>query len=193
MLHVFSNVAKIILFRKTIDWKLVLWLGITSTVLALVGSILTTVADLEYAHLVLGIFLIGFSVFFFWKPDFKVKASMSNSLVGGSVAGFLAGFIGTGGAIRGLVLASFNLEKSFLVGTSAAIDFGVDIVRTVIYLENNYLEKSMWILVPILILTSFVGSYLGKVLLTKISQETFRKVLLALVFLMGLFLVAGWA
>ncbi|HEU5289162.1 MAG TPA: sulfite exporter TauE/SafE family protein [Cyclobacteriaceae bacterium] len=193
MLHVFSNVAKIILFRKTIDWKLVLWLGVSSTVLALAGSLLTTIANLQYAHLALGVFLIGFSVFFFWKPNFKINPSIKNSIVGGSIAGFLAGFIGTGGAIRGLVLTSFNMEKTFLVGTSAAIDFGVDIVRTIVYLENNYLEKSMWILVPTLIFASFLGSYLGKILLAKISQETFRKVLLALVLIMGLFLIAGWA
>ena len=35
MLHVFSNIAKVVLFRKTIDWKLVLWLGVSSTLLAI--------------------------------------------------------------------------------------------------------------------------------------------------------------
>lgn len=192
LLHVFSNVAKIILFRKTIDWKLVLWLGVASTLFAIGGSYLTAHVDLHYAHLVLGIFLIVLSIFFYWKPDFSVGATLKNSVIGGSLAGFLAGFIGTGGAIRGLILTSFNLEKNFLVGTSAAIDFGVDVSRTFIYLENQYLEKNMWIYIPALIAASFLGSYLGKVLLSHISQETFRKILLILVFIMGVFLVAGW-
>jgi uncharacterized membrane protein YfcA len=39
LLHVFSNVAKIILFRKTIDWKLVLWLGVASTLFAIGGFV----------------------------------------------------------------------------------------------------------------------------------------------------------
>lgn len=192
LLHVFSNVAKVILFRKTIDWKLVLWLGISSTLLAIGGSYLTTIIDLQYANLVLGIFLIGFSVFFFWKPDFMLSPTIKNSVVGGSVAGFLAGFIGTGGAIRGLILTSFNLEKNLFVGTSAAIDFGVDLSRTIIYLDNQYLERSMWIYIPALILASFIGSYVGKILLAKISQTAFRKILLILVFIMGVFLIAGW-
>jgi len=192
LLHVFSNVAKVVLFRKTIDWKLVLWLGVSSTLLAIAGSYLTTVLDLQYAHLVLGIFLVGFSIFFFWRPDFTVSPTMKNSVFGGSLAGFLAGFIGTGGAVRGLVLTSFNLEKNLFVGTSAAIDFGVDISRTLIYLDHQYLERSMWIYIPALILASFLGSYLGKILLAKISQHSFRKILLILVFIMGLFLIAGW-
>lgn len=192
MLHVFSNIAKVVLFRKTIDWKLVLWLGVSSTLLAIAGSYLTTIVDLQYAHLLLGIFLVGFSVFFFWKPEFSVNPTMKNSILGGSLAGFLAGFIGTGGAVRGLVLTSFNLEKNLLVGTSAAIDFGVDISRTIIYLDNQYLERSMWIYIPALILASFLGSYLGKILLAKISQDSFRKILLFLVFVMGVLLIAGW-
>jgi uncharacterized membrane protein YfcA len=50
----------------------------------------------------------------------------------------------------------------------------------------------MWIYIPVLILASFLGSYLGKVLLAKISQAGFRKILLLLVFVMGVFLIAGW-
>ena len=192
LLHVFGNVAKVVLFRKTIDWKLVLWLGVSSTLLAIAGSYLTTLIDLQYAHLVLGIFLIGFSLFFFLNSAFTLNPTLKNSVLGGSVAGFLAGFIGTGGAIRGLVLTSFNLEKNLFVGTSAAIDFGVDLSRTVIYLDHQYLERSMWIYIPVLILASFLGSYLGKMLLAKISQTAFRKILLILVFVMGVFLIAGW-
>jgi len=192
LLHVFSNVAKVVLFRKTIDWKLVLWLGISSTVLAIGGSYLTTIVDLQYAHLVLGIFLVGFSAFFYLNPDFIINPTLKNSVLGGSLAGFLAGFIGTGGAIRGLVLTSFNLERNLFVGTSAAIDFGVDLSRTIIYLDNQYLERSMWMYIPALILASFLGSYLGKILLAKISQTSFRKILLILVFIMGVFLILGW-
>ncbi len=193
LLHIFSNTAKIFLFRKTIDWKLVLWLGVSSMVLAIIGSYLTTIIDFQYARLVLGIFLISLSIFFLWKPGFTLNPTLKNSIFGGSLAGFLAGFIGTGGAIRGLVLTSFNLEKNLFVGTSAAIDFGVDLSRTIIYLDHQYLDKSMWIYIPMLILSSFIGSYLGKILLVKISQELFRKILLALVLIMGIFLIAGWA
>jgi uncharacterized protein len=59
-------------------------------------------------------------------------------------AGLLAGHIGTGGAIRGLVLAAFNLEKGVFVATSAAIDSGVDLSRMIIYLRNNYLTADFY-------------------------------------------------
>jgi uncharacterized protein len=192
LLHIFSNTTKIILFRRTLDWRLVMLLGIPSIVFAIAGAFLATEVDLGYAKLILGLFLILFSAWFFFRPNFKLTPNVSNSLVGGTVAGFLAGFIGTGGAIRGLVLASFQLEKSLLIGTSAAIDFGVDLTRTVVYLDHDFLKREQFVYIPLLISASFAGSYLGKRWVEKISQDAFKKVLLGLVALMGLLLVVGY-
>lgn len=193
LLHIFSNTAKIVLFRKNIDWKLTLWLGISSVALAIGGAYLTRHVDFIYAKMIMAIFLITFSSFFFLKPTFALFPTLKNSIIGGGLAGFLAGFIGTGGAIRGLVLTSFNLEKNVFVGTSAAIDFGVDLSRTIIYLDANYLSrKEIWY-VPFLIVAAFLGSYIGKRLLSKIPQETFKKIVLGLIFLMGVsMLVNEW-
>jgi uncharacterized membrane protein YfcA len=189
ILHVFSNTSKIILFRKTIDWKVTLWLGLASILLAIGGAYLTRVVSFDYAGLVLGLFLMCFSAFLFYRPLFSITPSVKNSIVSGSVAGFLAGFIGTGGAIRGLALASFNLEKNFFVGTSSIIDFGVDLSRTIIYLESNYLQQSEFLYIPILLVAAALGSYLGKMLLNKIDQDKFKRITLALIFLTGVTLV----
>lgn len=191
LLHIFSNSAKLVLFRKTIDWKLTAWLGFTSIALAVVGAWLTSIVEFEYAKGVLAIFLIAFSIFFLAKPMFTLAPTLVNSLVGGSVAGFLAGFIGTGGAIRGLVLASFNLEKNLFVGTSAAIDFGVDLSRTIIYMNQRYLNPTYYWYIPLLVAAAFLGSYWGKMLLSKLSQESFKKIVLVLILLIGVALLAG--
>ena len=192
ILHVFSNTSKIILFRKNIDWKVTLWLGGASIVLAIAGAMLTRFVDFEYAGVTLGIFLMCFSGFLFYNPEFVIPVSTRNSIVSGSLAGFLAGFIGTGGAIRGLALASFNLEKNFFVGTSAIIDFGVDLSRTIIYLESDYLEQNKLLYTPLLLLAAMVGSYLGKLILNKVHQDKFRRITLGLIFLTGIAMVVQY-
>jgi len=189
LLHIFSNTSKVFLFRKSINWKLTAWLGISSLVLAIVGAYLTSVVNFEYSKFILGIFLIGISALFLFKPDLTLVPNWSNSITGGSIAGFLAGFIGTGGAVRGLVLASFNLEKNLLIGTSAAIDFGVDLSRTIVYVQNGFFEKEMWIYLPLMFSASLVGTYLGKILLNRISQEQFRQLLLGAVMIMGIIMI----
>lgn len=190
LLHVFSNTAKLYLFRKTIDWKIVLWLGVSSIVFVIAGAWLTTRVNFVYAKLMLGIFLVILSVWLLIKPKTEIKPTQRNSILSGATAGFLAGFIGTGGAVRGLALTAFHLEKNFFVGTSAMIDFGVDLSRTIIYLDQNYLDKRLFINIPFMIVAAFVGSYLGKRLLNKIKQETFQRIVLVLVLVAGLSVLA---
>ncbi|MGZ3866744.1 MAG: sulfite exporter TauE/SafE family protein [Bacteroidia bacterium] len=185
ILHVFSNTSKLILFHKGINMRLLLLIGVPSVVFVIVGSYLSDFLYFKYTELILGIFLIVFSVFFFFKPDYKLSQSKINAIGGGSIAGFLAGLIGTGGAIRGLSLAAFDLEKSVFIATSAAIDFGVDFSRSVIYIYNGYLEKELYIIVPVLVIIAFVGSYIGKLVLKYISQERFRNVVLFCIFAIG--------
>lgn len=185
LLHVFSNLSKLYLFRKTIDWRLVVWLGVSSVVFVLAGAWLTSIVEFQYAKVALGIFLVVISTFLFFKPEAEMKPTKSNSMLSGAAAGFLAGFIGTGGAVRGLALAAFHLEKNFFVGTSAMIDMGVDLTRTIMYLDMNYLDKRLLITIPFMLVAAFLGSYLGKLLLQRINQKTFQRVMLGLIFLAG--------
>lgn len=189
LLHIFSNTSKVILFWKSIDWKLTAWLGLSSIVMATVGAFLTPYINPGYAKIVLGIFLMVLSVVLLIKPDLKLVPSRETALAGGALSGFLAGFVGTGGAVRGLVLASFHLEKNLLVGTSAAIDFGVDLTRTMVYFKNGFFEKEIWFYVPIMLIASFLGTYIGKILLSRISQQLFKMIVLILVGAMGLLMV----
>jgi uncharacterized membrane protein YfcA len=56
----------------------------------------------------------------------------------------------------------------------------------IIYLRGGYLTKELYWFVPGLLLTAFLGSYVGKLLLKKIQQQSFRKIVLLLVLLIGL-------
>lgn len=184
--HVFSNLVKLVLFRKTINLKLTVLFGIPSVLSVMLGAWLTTKLSFRFDQIILAMFLVTFSAVLLIWPNLKLKDNAASSITGGSVAGFLAGFIGTGGAVRGLSLATYNLEKNLFVGTSAAIDMGVDLSRTVIYLENNFVTKQNYYLIPMLAVVSVVGSYTGKLLLNRINQNNFRKTVLGLILLIGL-------
>ena len=186
ILHVFSNTAKLVFFGRHVEWRLLMLLGIPSIAAVIVGAYLSARLEFKFTELILGLFLVSFSLFFLCKPLVKLSANALNAVVGGGIAGFLAGLIGTGGAIRGLVLAAFDLEKNVFVATSAAIDSGVDFSRMIVYLKNNFLGGDFYWYVPGLFLIAFVGSYTGKLLLDRIEQKTFRKIALAFVFFIGL-------
>ncbi len=189
VMHMFSNVSKLVMFYKGINWRLMFLIGLPAVIFVLLGSWLSTILYLKYAELVLGIFLIVFSIFFFWKPDFKIESTKPNAILGGTISGFLAGLIGTGGAIRGLSLAAFSLEKDMFIATSAAIDFFVDAGRSVVYLSNGYLEKEYYTTVPFLLVVAILGSYSGKLILKHISGVQFKKIVLSFILIIGVIMI----
>ncbi|TNE80674.1 MAG: sulfite exporter TauE/SafE family protein [Bacteroidetes bacterium] len=186
MLHVFSNLSKLLLFRHGIDKKLLMQLGIPAVVFVLIGGFLTRYFDNTKLELFLGIFLVLTSLWFLINRSDKVEATRRNAISGGILSGFMAGFLGTGGAIRGLTMAAFAMPKSIFIATSAAIDMGVDVSRAVIYLEAGYWKAENWVLLPWLIAISFVGSYLGKRILNHVSEDRFRTISLYLICLVGI-------
>jgi uncharacterized membrane protein YfcA len=192
ILHVFSNTAKLVLFRTAVQWRLLLLLGIPSTVFVILGAWLSTRLDFKYTELILGLFLIAFSAFFLLRPKVKLSPNPLNAVTAGGAAGFLAGLIGTGGAIRGLALGAFDLEKNVFVATSAAIDSGVDFSRMIVYLRSGFLAVESFWFIPALLVVAFAGSYVGKFLLNKIEQKSFRKIVLILVLLIGLTTLGGF-
>jgi uncharacterized membrane protein YfcA len=140
----------------------------------------------QYLQISLSVFLVGFSLFFLLRPNFTFKTGRKETFIGGSLSGFLAGFLGTGGAIRGLTMTAFNLEKNIYVATSAAIDFGVDLSRTIVYFVNGYMNDTSYKYLPFLIFIGFLGTYIGQKILRKISQEYFKRISLLLILMIGI-------
>ena len=70
-----------------------------------------------WLEMLLGIFLVAMSLIFLLKKDLIIPPNKKNATLGGVFSGFTAGLLGTGGAIRGLTMAAFNLEKSVFIAT----------------------------------------------------------------------------
>jgi uncharacterized protein len=189
LLHVFSNSMKIWFFRRHISWDLVWKFGIPTVAFTILGAFLSNVVDEHKATIFLAVFLVLFSVIMLMWDRLRLQRDYKNILITGGISGFVAGIVGTGGAIRGLGLMAFNLEKELFVGTSAAIDMGVDLSRLWIYVANDFAVDKAIYLVPMLIVASFVGTYIGKILLVKMTPIFFRKMVLILILLIGIFLI----
>mgnify|MGYP001443786533 CR=1 FL=1 len=186
LFHLSSNLSKIALFKKGLDKSLLIYIGVPSLIFVVLGGVLSNYLNQYYVSLFLGFFLAGLSLLFLIKKNLVIKAGKKQSIIGGSLSGFFSGFLGTGGAIRGLTMAAFNLKKEVFIATSAFIDFVVDGVRAVIYYQNGYIHKHDMIYVPFLLIIGLVGTYIGKKILNRISQERFKRITLYLILLIGL-------
>lgn len=109
--HVFGNIGRLTFFRHGLDKKLVLLFGVPSIILTAVGALFVKYISQDIFNLILGIFLLIFSITATFRPGFRFSATKRSAVFGGSLSGFLAGLIGTGGALRGAFLIAFDLEK----------------------------------------------------------------------------------
>jgi uncharacterized protein len=189
VLHLASNVSKLALFKHGLSRKLIINMGIPSVLFVIAGSYLTAYIDSKILGLVLSLFLIGFSLLFLVKRKLVVPPTAKNSWIGGSLSGFSAGLLGTGGTIRGLVMAAFNLEKSVFIATSAFIDLFIDLSRTVVYYRNGYIHQHDYIYIPFLFGVALLGSFIGKKILVHIPQTNFIRLSLILVLCIGIITV----
>jgi len=186
LFHLSSNLSKIFLFKKGLDKKLLLSIGIPSVLFVTIGGFLSSFLNTDILEIVLGLFLIGFSSLFLIKRKITISPNKKNAIIGGSFSGFSAGLLGTGGAIRGLTMAAFNLDKSVFIATSAFIDFMIDFSRMFVYYNNGYIHKHDLKYVPFLFIIGVLGTFIGKKILVYIPQSKFRRLSLFFILFIGL-------
>jgi len=184
--HMSGGLGRIMFFRYGLNRRLLLTFGLPSVVFTLLGAFLVSFVSQLFLRMVLGVFLLAYAVISFFRPSLSVEANTKNSVLGGILSGFFAGLIGTGGALRGAFLSSFRLEKSAYIATAAAISLAVDVTRIPVYLGSGFLPSEYYYAVPFLFLTAIAGSFVGRRIVGRIPQESFRKFVLACIGLFGL-------
>ncbi len=190
-LHIFGNLGRISFFKFGFDRNIILKFGVISVFFTVAGALLVSFTPQETLKGILGLFLIVY-VFISWSNILKLKATTATALIGGSVSGFFAGLIGTGGALRAAFLTAFQLPKEKYIATAAAIALAVDATRLPIYLGEGYLNKDLYWFIPVIFIAAIAGSFTGKKIVDRIPQNFFRKVVLLAIFIVGVKFVIDW-
>jgi uncharacterized protein len=186
LFHLSSNLSKIAIFRKGVDKQLIIRIGIPAVAFVILGAVLSKYLDTKILQFSLAIFLILMSSILLVFKSLELKPTKFNAITGGALSGVTAGLLGTGGAIRGLTLAAFNLKKEIFIATSAVIDLGIDFSRSVVYVSNGYVHKHDLYLIPMLLIVSLLGTIIGKRALNLFSDKQFKFIVLGLILLVGL-------
>jgi uncharacterized membrane protein YfcA len=185
--HLSSNISKLLIFKKGLNKFLLLYIGVPAVIMVITGGVLSNYINEQILQVAFAIFIIITSIFFLVFNKFVLTPNKKNAIVGGTASGFLAGVLGTGGAIRGITMVAFNIEKEQFIATSAAIDFAVDFSRTVVYFMNGYMQVQHMKYMVSLIIIGFIGTWIGKQVLKNISQERFKGIVLYLLLGIGIF------
>ena len=89
VIHWFGDLSKLFIFKKGLNWKILLAFGIPGTVAAYIGAKLTFQISTSILSRSVGIFLVLYVLFIILKPKFKIKPSFLTASIGGTFSGLL--------------------------------------------------------------------------------------------------------
>ena len=203
VVHLSTNLFKIGLVGRAAHWPTVLRFGMPAALASLAGAAaLTQLADLapwyHYDFMgapreltpikcSIGLVIMAFALLEL-SPAFSRLVFPDKWLpLGGLLSGFFGGLSGNQGALRSAFLVKAGLSKEAYVGTGAVCAVLVDAVRMVVYglafvtqWQGSPMGSSGH-LVLAATLSAFIGAYVGKRLLHKV---TLRAVELAVAIMM---------
>ena len=191
IIHLFGDIWKMILFRRGIDWKIILSFGVPGLIMSYVGATISLSISPDVLKRILGLFLLSYVIFIIMKRNWKLSRSIPTAGTGGALSGLFAGVFGVGGAVRSAFLTAFDLEKRTFIFTSGIIAFIIDTTRIATYLSGGTkLSSDLMTALILCIPISLAGAYVAKGIISKIPQSAFRifvAIFLALVALKYLF------
>lgn len=186
IVHFFNNMSRLALYHPEIKWKVIKRFGVLSIIGAFIGSFSQIYVDSTWLKVGVGLFLVIYASLSLIPHNIKLELPHSVDVVGGFLSGLIGGLIGNQGAIRSLYLLNYGLEKKELIASSALIAIIIDSSRIPVYAYTNYqyLQENI-VLLSLIIVSSILGTVLGSRILPKVSHDSFSKIILTGVLVLG--------
>jgi hypothetical protein len=175
VIHLAGDIWKVLLFKRGLDWKLILGFGLSGIAAGYLGASLSLQGGELPLKRILGGFLVLYVLYLFLKREWALPRTYGTAVSGGLLSGFFAGFFGIGGAVRGAFLTAFDLRKEVYIFTSGIIALFIDVTRVSRYvLGGTRLEQDLLIALIVAVPVSLAGAYLAKRFLDRLPQKHFR-------------------
>jgi uncharacterized membrane protein YfcA len=180
--QVVGNLARFTAFWRFIKWRVVGYFSILLLPGAWLGGLLFNYFDPILLEFLVGAFIL-ISIFI---PEGKMPATRPWVFI---LLGFLSSFLGMIVAVTGPFIASFfvlnNIAKEELIATKSVCQALTQLVKTGVFLFSVGFDfgQYQWLLL-ILCVATVLGTFIGRWLMEKISQQRFNqwnRILLAII------------
>ncbi len=195
IVHLFNNIFKFSLLKKSVNKKVLLLFGIPGIVGAFFGAFvlnnLVSIPNLFFGEFEvspvkasIGLVMIVFAITEIFPEKLKLDFRKKYLIPGGVISGFFGGLSGHQGALRSMFLIKVGMSKEVYIATGVAIALLIDLTRIPIYVSTFRIEelKAEWGIIFMATLAAFLGAIIGKSLIPKITLKSVH-------LLVGLFMI----
>lgn len=182
-----GNLQRVWQFWQDIDWGLTWWYLPGAISGAILGAFVFTQTQLQWLQVLLGLFLVSSVFTFGWgnQPE-SIKVDSWFFLPAGFIYAFLSGLIGSIGPILNPFYLNYGLVKEKMIATKSAHVLVVHAVKMVTYGSLGALTPSYLGYGLVIGIAAVPANLLGQIVLQQISDQQFRRFVIALVTISGL-------
>jgi len=185
VLAMLTNALVIVTSRKEIKFRkfgLLIMMGILFMPL---GAYSLRYLNPNYLQLCFGILITIFSLLLILKKTFPIKHEKAGYMVTGSISGFLNGSLSLSGPPIVIFLSMQGTNKDSFRANLSVYFIILNILTTVVFIANGLLNRVVFerilYLAPALVIGVLAGIFVSK----KVKDEAFRKVVLVLLLISG--------
>ena len=171
LIQLSNNVSRTYLFRKDIVFSIFKPILIGSIFGSVIGIVLFSVIPEGIILLLIGLFII---LMVFFKHSLRIFTNLLPNALCGIFSASIGMLVGANGPIVSAFLAAKNLQPKELIGTHGAIMVAQHLFKIIAFISLfNFALLQYLVLVICTTLTGFLGAWLAKIYLEKISKHLF--------------------
>ncbi|WP_293775864.1 sulfite exporter TauE/SafE family protein [uncultured Oxalicibacterium sp.] len=188
---VLANLSRVIAWWSMIDWRAVAAYSVTGMPAAALGArTLLSLPD-GIINLCLGVFFIAMVPVRHWLKAHAFRLRLWQLSLAGLVVGYLTGLVLSTGPLSVPAFSAYGLVKGAFLSTEAASSFMLYLSKLFVFGEFGALPLDIIIKGLVVGSSIMAGTFIGKIVMLKMSEQAFQYLLDALLFCSGLSLL--WA
>jgi uncharacterized membrane protein YfcA len=183
--HIIGTGLRFWFLRKSIDRRVLLSFGVTSAIGGLAGALLHAwIGGKALAWILAALLIFAGAI---GLLGVELKFGRKGAWIAGAFSGLLGGLVGNQGGIRAGAMLGFEVPKEAFVATSTAVALFIDGMRVPVYLYTEGRELlRVWPVVAVATVAVVGGTLAGRLILGRISEEGFKRVVSGLILVLGI-------
>lgn len=165
-----STSTRAILFRKFIDWKI----ATPFLVGSIVGAFLGTRVYVELPDRIIATSIAALMLIAIWLPQISWRPKINHPWAAVGFSHSLLSSLFAYGAIFQSVILHTDLNRRQIIGTMGGCLTGMGVFKISGYILNGFDYTEYLLVIAASIGVSFIGTFVGKMLVDKISEKLFR-------------------
>jgi uncharacterized membrane protein YfcA len=188
--HFLGTSVRFWLLKSKINRKILVRFGLLSAAGGLIGALIHVFFVSNVLQIIFAVMLVVAGILGVFQVSERIRFGKIAAGVVGFASGLFGGLVGEQGGIRSVALLNFDIEKEAFIATATATGLIVDAVRMPVYFISQAGVLGQFLVILVLsIVAVVVGTLAGNLMLRRIPEGIFKRMVSALILILGSFLL----